>query len=193
MPKKDYTIDIGRLLENLKAELEGVRTIGPIAFGYDRDNFILKVEQLKANLPRDIREAESIARESEKLLERSRIESETTIKDAEEDADRILREANEQAARILEEARLQQQNMVNESEVTRLVKETTDETKRNAERDARDVMRQADDYALRVLRSLEGSVTKVLTNIEAGKASLERVQEGDDAPEEPRERTRAGH
>ena len=185
--RKDYTIDVLRLLDGLKQQVEAPRTFGSIAFGYSKDNLVMQIEKIRASMPREVKDAATVARESERIIESAKEEAETLSDQTKREHDRIIGEAKAEAERLIEQARLQQEQMINESEVLKLAKAQSEEIRNAAERDSQQMRRGADRYALDTLHNLEQVVGRVLTAVERGKAELESTQ--DPAPQ-TRERSR---
>ena len=177
--RKDYSIDVLRLLENLKQTIERTKTIGSFAIGFDKSDITFKIEQIRASMPREMKDAASLARETERILTAAEEESAATLEQANRQAEQIISEAQAKADNIIQQAELQQAQMVAEAEILRIAKAQADEYRKAAEKDSREMRRGADHYALDVLTNLENLVGRVLTSVEKGRREL---QAHDQAP-----------
>lgn len=185
--KKDYTIDVLKLLDKLKEDIERIRGFAVLSFGGRRDDLIFQIEKIRASMPRDVRENANAARERERMLDDARAEADSTIAQAKREAETALQEAQTEAKRILEEARIAQSRMVDESEVLKIAKSQAEEVRSAAEKEARQMRAGADQYAFSVLTSVEKSLSKFQMEVERGKNELESIER--DGPS--RERVRA--
>lgn len=174
--KKDYTIDVYRLLDNLKEQIENMRAVGNITFGLSKNELVFQIEKIKASMPREMKDAATLAKESERMIEHARQEGDVMVEQGKREADRILQEASAEAARILKQAELDQERMVNEAEVLKIAKAQSDEILVSADKESRAMRRGADEYARNVLNKLETVVTNLHTQIERGKSELEAVE-----------------
>jgi len=109
------------------------------------------LDQLRAAVPEEVRQAKRINQESERILER-----------AQEEAERIKARAQEQAAFLIGERGLTQEA---ERRSTDLLQ--------TAETQADEIRRGADEYAASVLIRLEGECVKALQSIKRGIALLD--------------------
>lgn len=177
-------MDSVRLLEELIDTIDDVRSFGPVAWGFDSEEFRMQLEKIKANLPQEIKVANSTARESERIIEQARedgaralegarVEAERIVSEARRDGAQTVDQARKEADLLLENARLEQSRMLGESEVLRLARAQADELKARSERDALDTRRGSEKYAYDVLSQLEGVVGKLQVTIERGKNDLQ--------------------
>lgn len=171
--KKDYTIDVYRLLDNLKEQVENLRAVGTITFGLNKNDLTFQIEKIKASLPREVKDAASVAREHDRILEVAHQEAELLTDQAKREAERMVSEAKAESDRVIEQARLKAESMINESEVLKIAKAQSDEIRMAAERESRSLRRGADEYAHGVLTHLENVIGKVATQVEKGKNELE--------------------
>lgn len=186
--RKDYTIDVLRLLDNLRALAEEPRTFLGLSVGYNPNEMVMQIEKIRASLPKEVKDASTLARETERIVEEAHDEANRAREQSKRDAAQLMDEAKAEAERILEQARLQQAQMIAESEVLKLAKAQSQEIRNAAERDSQQMKRGADRYAHDVLSNLESVVGRVLTTIERGKAEIV-VSEGAATP--TRERIKA--
>lgn len=188
--KKDYTIDVLRLLDQLKEQVEHVRSFAGLTIGFNRDDLIFQIEKVKASMPRDVRDAANLTRERERMLEEARAEAESTIAQAKREAETTISSAQNEAKRLIDEAKIAQERMVDESEVLKIAQAQADELRVSSEKLARQLRRGADDYAMDVLAKLEGTVNKVQVAIERGRTELEEVRT-EEATSREKEKNRA--
>jgi hypothetical protein len=167
-------LDILHLIDRLESLLGSGQHLRPFGRVMVNEQDILNIiDQMRVSIPEDMREAQKIVRERDRLLEEARAEgvraaeraeaevqaklSETTfVQLAEQRAREIEADARGQAASIVAEAR---------SEVERILQ--------NAEADANERRSGADEYALDVLRRLDSQLTSFLTSVRRGVEALE--------------------
>jgi cell division septum initiation protein DivIVA len=180
--RKDPTIDVLRLLENLKTQVANPHRFLGVTFGYNPDDLLMQIEKIRATLPREVKDAASVAKETERILETARSDADSTIYQAKAQAERLVEEAKAEAHRLVEQARLQQEQMVAESEVLKLAKSQAEEIRHTAERESYQMRRGADRYAHDVLTNLESVVGRVLAQVERGRVELETPESALTAP-----------
>lgn len=171
--RKDFTIDVLRLLDNLKALAEKPRVFMGLALGYDKEELVIQIEKIRASLPRDVKDAASLTREMDRIMESANQDAMTTLDQAKRESERLVVEAKREAERILEQARLQQEQMIEESEVLKLAKAQSEELRNAAERDCQQMRRGADEYAYDQMRRLADHLGRMLSSAERAKAELE--------------------
>src|SRR3990170_6556746 len=109
------------------------------------------LDQLRAAVPEEVRQAKRINQESERILER-----------AQEEAEHIKARAQEQAAFLIGERGLTQEAERRSTELLQA-----------ADTHAEEIRRGADEYAASVLIKLEGEFVKALQSIKRGLAMLD--------------------
>jgi cell division septum initiation protein DivIVA len=174
MIKKDYNIDVLRLLDNLNSLAEKPRSFVGLTVGYNRQEFQIQIDRIKGSLPRDVKDASNLLRETERVMEAAEDEASRIVDQGRREAARAIEEANQEANRILEHARVTQETMISESEVLKLSKSQAEELRRNAENEAAMLRREADQFAYQTLDNLEAVVSKVMSSVERGRAELDR-------------------
>lgn len=190
--RKDYTIDVLRLLESLKKEIEGTRTFAGIAFGLRKDELTFTIEKIRASMPREMKDAASLTRETDRIMAEAEDEARAIQDQAIEQAQRILAEAEEKAKSIVATAKGQQEQMVSEDEILRIAKAQSEEIRAEAEKFSREMKRGANKYAADVLNNLENVVGRVFTAVEQSRQEFETSEpEVKAAVEMPRERVKA--
>ncbi len=171
--RKDYSIDVLRLPENLKNDIGSKKNLGKLVFGLDKDACCFQIDQIRASMRREMKDAASLTRETERIMTDAEEEVKAMLNGAEAQADQIVREAEERASLILQQAELKQVQMVSEDEVLRIAKAQAEELRKTAERESREMRRGADHYAADVLENLANVVGKVLSSVERGKREIQ--------------------
>ena len=120
----------------------------------DQPSALDLIDQLRVSVPEEIRQAQRITREQDRILENAQAEG-----------DRIVARSQEQAAFLIEER-----------ELTRGSQELSDRIVADAEAQATDIRAGADDYAASVLVGLESEVVKLLQGIRRGISMLDDRQ-----------------
>lgn len=166
-------MDLLKMLDQLQeVVVEKPRYLGRIAWGLNRDDIAIQIAKIKASVPNEVKQAVSVTKDSERIVEKAREDGDQILSNAQIEANEIREAAHAEAAKILEQARLQQELMISDSEVLKLSKSQAEEVRVNAERDAITMKRGAEDYAYAILSKLEGVVGKVHTSIESGKEEI---------------------
>lgn len=170
-------MDILRMLEQLhELSVEQPRKLGPIYWRVDRDEIAMQIAKIRASLPQEVKQADSITRESARIVESAREDAQQLLDNARKEAASLLEQSQNEARLITEQAKLEQQRMLSENEILRLAKGQADEIRQTAEKESTALRRNADDYAYQVLNHLETVVGKTMTSIERGKAELNPPQ-----------------
>lgn len=118
----------------------------------DEQEFIELLDQIRASIPEEVRQAKRVSQEREKV-----------ILQAQAEADKIINTARDQAAQLLDQ-----------NEMVRAAQDHAQQLVDEAVQRAEDVRRGADEYALAALDELEQHLTRLLATIRKGKATLER-------------------
>lgn len=182
-------MDILTILEELTEEaVHKPKSFGPLTYGLKKDAVIMLISQVRANLPKELKDAATTVRESDRIIETAREDAGLTVENAKKEAERLVAEAKEEADRLVQQAKLEQEQMVQENEILKISKAQSEEIRSRAERDALETRRGADNYAYQVLDHLGKVVQKAYTGIEDGKKQLEPVR---DVAPVPKERVRS--
>ena len=171
---KDYNIDVLRLLDNLNGLAEKPRSFLGLTVGFNKQEFQIQIDRIKGSLPRDMKEASNILRETERVRDTADDEANRVLDQAKREAAQTIEESGQAAVRIVDQARLQQEQMVADSEVMKLAKAQAEEIRRTAEGEAAHLRREADRFAYETLDNLEAVVGKLMSNVERGRAELDR-------------------
>ncbi|MCG9895179.1 MAG: hypothetical protein MH204_06865 [Fimbriimonadaceae bacterium] len=174
--KRDYTLDVLKLLANLRQEIEEARGFGVLTLGFRRDDLVMKIEKIRASMPRDIRDAENLTRDRQRMLDDADAEAKMLVEQAQKSADEIVASARRESDRIRQEARIEQERLIDESEVLKIATEQAEAMKASVTRECRDMRRQVDDYIFQALRKLETQVNKIQDSVEASRRQMEELQ-----------------
>jgi hypothetical protein len=145
-------IDIIFLVERLESLVANGRRL-PLTNNVviDQEAALALIDELRAAVPEEIRQARRINEEGERILERARSEAEA-----------ILTRAQEQAAFLIDERGLTQAAA---EEGRRIIA--------RAEAEAAEIRRGADEYAASTLVALEGELVRTLESVRKGIAVLD--------------------
>ena len=168
------SVDILQLIDRLEELVSEARRM-PIGQGVvlDRRRVLELIDQMRSNVPWEVRDAREIVaqrdamveearREGEGLIHRAQMEAEARlnetalIQQAEREAQAIVVRAEERAQRLIDDAQAQVQARL-----------------RQAEQAATNQMDEADRYALEMLRRLEQQLAAFNTTVHAGIEALE--------------------
>ena len=122
----------------------------------DREEIYDILDQMRATIPEEIKQARWIVKERQEMLA-----------EAKRETDRLLQEAREQAVRE-----------ASQSEIVRIAERQAQEIIDEARREARDMRNEIEDWADGILSTLEVNLEKFLTAVKRGRERLhERSQE----------------
>ncbi|HNC16236.1 MAG TPA: ATPase, partial [Solirubrobacterales bacterium] len=108
------------------------------------------LDQMRATIPEEIKQARWIVKERQEMLEEAKRESE-----------RVIREAREQQARL-----------VSDEEVTKQAERAADEIVEDARAREREIRLGAEDYADEILNTLEVNLQKFTAAVQRGRDRL---------------------
>lgn len=184
-------IDLLHLIDRLEEVIGEARRL-PIGTGIvvDRRRLLDLVDQLRAAVPAEVREAQELLDRKEEVLTQAdeevalrlaradeeverRVSESEVAKGAEVRAEQMIAQAQSETERLLEEA--QKQAEAKQAEGKRLASEQMDE---------------ADRYAMEMLRKLEQQLDAFRGSVRSGIETLEQKPEGATAPgDDPSEQT----
>jgi F0F1-type ATP synthase membrane subunit b/b' len=122
----------------------------------DREEIYDILDQMRATIPEEIKQARWIVKERQEMLA----------------------EAKREAERIVKEARDQQQRLVSEEEITLQAERAAEEIVEDANARAREIRLEMEDWADGILSTLEVNLDKFLGAVKRGRERLhERSQE----------------
>src|SRR5947199_10051675 len=124
----------------------------------DREEIYDLLDQMRATIPEEIKQARWIVKERQEMLA-----------EAKREAERIVREAREQQARL-----------VSDEEVTKQAERAADEIVEDARAREREIRLGAEDYADEILNTLEVNLSKFIAAVQRGR---ERLQHREEVPE----------
>ncbi|MGA7397104.1 MAG: ATPase [Solirubrobacterales bacterium] len=116
----------------------------------DREEIYDLLDQMRATIPEEIKQARWIVKERQEMLEEAKRESE-----------RVIREAREQQARL-----------VSDEEVTKQAERAADEIVEDARSREREIRLGAEDYADEILNTLEVNLQKFTAAVQRGRDRL---------------------
>ena len=189
-PQDVEAVDIYKLLDELEELPDRAKHIPfmpRVLLGFDLEQFFYLVLKVRANLPEDMKKAQRVARDSERIvveakdtanlhIENSREEVTRIREGARAEAESTLQKAREEADRILNQARAQAAHMVEKTEIHQMATAQAHDLIRRAETESSEIRKGADEYARDVLASLEGTLGKAVTTIQRGRETLERAR-----------------
>ncbi|MCL2852739.1 MAG: hypothetical protein FWE20_06875 [Defluviitaleaceae bacterium] len=137
----DSLVDYLDMLEDL---IEGSRTV-PFSnkVSLDKDQIFEIISDMRLNLPNEIRNAQKII----------------------DDHDRIINDAKSKAAQIIRDAEHEQQQMVDDHQVYKLAVEQANELMDETRKSARDMRLSSIDYADEILLKTENSLRESMNSI----------------------------
>jgi cell division septum initiation protein DivIVA len=116
----------------------------------DREEIYDILDQMRATIPEEIKQARWIVKERQEMLA----------------------EAKREAERIVREARDQQSRLVSNEEVTKQAERAADEIIEDARAREREIRLGAEDYADEILNTLEVNLEKFLAAVQRGRDRL---------------------
>ena len=134
----------------------------------NEDDVMDIVDQLRFNLPEEIKQANWTVSEQQRL-----------IAEAHSEAGRIVSRANEKAEAI-----------VSEQEILRRAERMAQQTVRDAQSRSEQIVREAENYALEQLQQLEAHLSRTLATVKRG---VEALQPAGATPAPARAAVAAGH
>ena len=116
----------------------------------DREEIYDLLDQMRATIPEEIKQARWIVKERQEMLA-----------EAKREAERIVREAREQQARL-----------ISDEEVTKQAERAADEIVEDARNREREIRLGAEDYADEILNTFEVNLQKFLAAVQRGRDRL---------------------
>jgi vacuolar-type H+-ATPase subunit H len=154
-------MDVLVLIDKLDDVIHNARTV-PLTDSVmiDREEIYDILDQMRATIPEEIKQARWIVKERQEMLA-----------EAKQEAERIIAEANEKAARL-----------ASEEDVVRLAEKQAKEIIEDAREREREIRLGAEDYADEVLGNLEVNLEKFLAAVRRGRERLQGRGGGDLQP-----------
>lgn len=179
--------ELEQLVENGKGHFFGRVMI-------DEEAFFDQTSKLKKALPEDLKKAERVSRESDRvvtgahneaqrlvadaqaeaqrLVSDARSAADRTVADARSHSDRIVEDARREAERIIADAQQHAEQLVAEHVITQRAQQFAEETHQAALGDSREMRDQADQYAYDVLDKTSTVLQRLLGSVEQGKDQI---------------------
>jgi hypothetical protein len=132
----------------------------------NEDDFLDVIDQMRTAIPKEIKEAEKIQRERDRM-----------IAQAEEEAERIVQLSQQDAAKLVEEHEIITHAEQRAATIMERAQRETEVLKAGADDYAREVLLALDDQ----LNTLEGQITTLLSTVRNG---LETLTQGQALPPE---------
>lgn len=147
-------MEIYRILDELEHELEEAARI-PLTnkVVIQEDNIYKYIDQLRANLPEDIRQAQWIRKERQ----------------------RILDDAENEAKSIIEKAKGRVEDLASETEIFKLAEQNGQEIIKKAKIQAQEISQGAFSYADDIMSKLQGQLEKHLSSIKEGRQQIKQT------------------
>lgn len=176
-PPDVENVDIFRLLDQLEELPEKARHLPfNTLVGFDHEQFYYLVLKVRANLPEDMKKAQRVARDSERIVDEARDVATHQLETGRVEAGKLLEESKGEATRIIENARLQAASMIDNSEVNKMATVQAHEIIRSAETEASEIRKGADEYAKDVLLNLESVMNKAIATVQRGRETLDKAR-----------------
>jgi vacuolar-type H+-ATPase subunit H len=146
-------MDILTLIDRLETLVnEGWRIPFTAKTVVDENAFFDLIDQMRVSIPQEIKRANDLLQER----------------------DRVLATAAQEAERIIEEARERAARLVDEHEIVAAARAEAESIKAEAQREAEDICKGADEYAMGVLTQLESELSSLLKTTSNGIEQLRR-------------------
>src|ERR671919_256561 len=134
----------------------------------DREEIYEILDQMRATIPEEIKQARWIVKERQEMLA----------------------EAKREAERIVKEARERQTQLISDQEVTKQAERAAEDIIEDARAREREIRLGAEDYADEILNTLEVNLSKFIAAVQRGR---ERLQGKDQPAQRRRVVARPGH
>jgi vacuolar-type H+-ATPase subunit H len=118
------------------------------------------IDRIRANLPEEIKQANWVFKERERILE-----------EAKQEAEKVVQEAHQYVARMADDSQVVKQAELKAEEIIAKANEV-----------ARQIHQGANQYADDILKELQAQLEQNLKNIEAGRLELQKAMGAQGAP-----------
>ncbi|MDK2822183.1 MAG: hypothetical protein PWQ67_1229 [Clostridia bacterium] len=147
-------MEVYRILDELEAELEESARIPLTNKVVIQDEIVFKyIDKLRATLPEDIRQAQWIKKERQRILDDAELE----------------------AQKIIENAKNKVQELINETEIYKLAEENSQEILQKAKAQAQEITQGAFGYADEIMAQLEAQLEKHISFIKEGRQQIRQT------------------
>jgi cell division septum initiation protein DivIVA len=171
-------IDLLHLIDRLEEQIGEARRL-PIGTGsvIDRRRLLDLVDQLRAAVPQQVRDAAGVLEKRDEVLAKADEESALRLARADDEVARRIGESE-----IVRAAEIRAQEIISEArrEADRNIQESRMEAERKSEEGARlasEQMDEADRYAMEMLRKLEQQLDAFTNSVRTGINSLDKKPE----------------
>ena len=123
----------------------------------DREEIYDLLDQMRATIPEEIKQARWIVKERQEMLAEAKRESE----------------------RIVKEARERQEKLISQEEITKQAERAADDIIEDARAREREIRLGAEDYADDILNTLEVNLTKFIAAVQRGRDRLQGREEAE--------------
>ena len=123
----------------------------------DREEIYDILDQMRATIPEEIKQARWIVKERQEMLA----------------------EAKREAERIIKEAREKQDDLISQEEVTKQAERAAEDIVEDARAREREIRLGAEDYADDILNTLEVNLTKFIAAVQRGRERLQGREEAE--------------
>jgi len=176
-------MDLLHLIDRLEEQIGEARRL-PIGTGsvIDRRRLLDLVDQLRAAVPAEVREAQQVLETREEVLAKADDESALRLARADEEVARrvsdseIAKSAQVRAEEIIAEARLEVERLLEDG------RHRAEAKVQEGSRLASEQMDEADRYAMEMLRKLEQQLNAFLASVRSGIDTLEKRPDDDIVP-----------
>src|SRR5207237_1258605 len=152
----EWEFQMNQLNRHLAPDVETMYVMSSPQVSFDREEIYDILDQMRATIPEEIKQARWIVKERQEMLA-----------EAKREVDRLLAEAREQAVRE-----------ASQTEIVKIAERQAQDIVDEARREAREARLEMEDWADSMLASLEVNLDRFLTAVRRGRERLhERSQE----------------
>lgn len=160
----------------------------------DEQAFFIQTSKLKKALPDDLKKAERVTRDSDRVVTQAqneahrmvteaqteaqrligdaRAQADRTIQDSRNHSDRIIEDARREAERIVADAQQHAEQLVAEHVITQRAQQMGEQIHLTATQEAEEMRTQADGYAFEVLEKAGAVLERLAAGIDQGKEQI---------------------
>jgi len=179
----NHAENLPRTEVDLEAELESLRDY--VSAGWrpmnhrlwvNVEEFEVRIEQIIALLPKEIRRARRIIKEEQRILQDARDEARRLLEEARAEAEQMGVEARSQAEQTVKSSQEEAARLVESSAIRQRALEQAEATLARAEETASAVRQQSYDYAGQVVDNVVTSLNRLIETIHRDRAQLEELR-----------------
>jgi hypothetical protein len=145
----------------------------------DEEKLLDLIDQMRLAIPDEIKKAQSIVYQKERIIDQMRLAIPDEIKKAQSivyQKERIIAQSHEEANRTVSLAREQSEKLVSKDIIVQEAKIIADDIIKRARDETEIIKKEADQYAVDSLDYLEIELSKILTQVRNGMISLKDSQ-----------------